>query len=267
MFIYLSKIAYFLMRPSNFLILLGVVGFILLLSRFQLAGRLFLCLSLIGLLIAGFSPAANWLILPLEDRFKRPEKLSGIDGVIILGGGIDTGIAATRGGVPMTKAAERVTVAAVLARKLPDAIFVYSGGAGHDPAADVSEAETASGLLVDLGVDPEHIVLENRSTNTWQNAVFTKNVLKPVQGQKWLLVTSAYHMPRAVGAFRAAGWSGIVPYPVDYRTRGREDRFRGFGDASSGLRRFDTAFREWLGLAAYWLSGRSAELFPGPREG
>jgi hypothetical protein len=70
-------------------------------------------------------------------------------------------------------------------------------------------------------------------------------------------------MPRAVGAFRRAQFL-VEAFPVDWRTRGSEDAFRPFATLGDGLRRTDTAVHEWVGLFAYWLSGKSSELFPAP---
>jgi uncharacterized SAM-binding protein YcdF (DUF218 family) len=70
-------------------------------------------------------------------------------------------------------------------------------------------------------------------------------------------------MPRAVGAFRAAGFA-IEPYPVDWRTRGPGELLWPFPTVGDGLKRTDTAAHEWIGLVAYWLAGKSAELLPGP---
>ena len=106
-------------------------------------------------------------------------------------------------------------------------------------------------------------LLEDRSRNTIENAVYSKEVARPKPGERWLLVTSAYHMPRAVGVFRKVGFT-VEPYPVDWRTRGAQDELRPFASVGDGLRRVDTAVREWVGLAVYWLTGRSSELFPGP---
>jgi uncharacterized SAM-binding protein YcdF (DUF218 family) len=70
-------------------------------------------------------------------------------------------------------------------------------------------------------------------------------------------------MPRAIGVFRRAGFP-VEPYPVDWRTRGKEDALRPFATVADGLRRTDTAVHEWIGLFAYWVSGKSSELFPAP---
>jgi uncharacterized SAM-binding protein YcdF (DUF218 family) len=105
--------------------------------------------------------------------------------------------------------------------------------------------------------------LEGRARNTIENAIYAKQLARPKLGERWLLVTSAYHLPRAVGAFRKVGFP-VEAYPVDWRTRGVRDLLRPFWSVGDGLRRVDTAVREWVGLAAYWMTGRSSELFPGP---
>nr|WP_244318518.1 YdcF family protein [Roseibium hamelinense] len=248
------------------MIVLGVVGAILLFTRFGGVGRAAVVLSLAGMLLLGLSPAANWLIQPLEDRFSRPSELQDISGVIVLGGSVDTVVTGARKDTALTSSGERLTIAARLARALPGAKIIHTGGHGVIIPSQATEAEGAARLFADFGIDPERVVLEDKSRNTWENAVLTKGVLQPQPGQKWLLVTSAYHMPRAVGVFEAAGWSGVVPYPVDYRTRGPEDVWRGFAGASTGMRRFDIAFKEWIGLAVYRLTGRSSAFFPGPAQ-
>lgn len=265
MFFYLSKIAFFFIQPSNALVALVVLGALMSLrARFQAWGRRFAFLGALGFVICGFSPAANLLILPLEDRFSRPEQLGTYDGVIILGGAVDTVISGARGDTALTLSGERLTIAARLARELPGADIIHTGGQGVIITGQTTESEGAARLFEDFGIDENRIVLEDASRNTWENAVLTKEIVKPRQGQSWLLVTSAFHMPRSMGVFEAAGWQGITPYPVDYRTRGAVDRTLGFNGASKGLRRFDLAFKEWVGLAVYWMTGRSSALFPGP---
>ena len=120
-------------------------------------------------------------------------------------------------------------------------------------------------LLESLGIPRARITLEDRSRNTVENAVLSKAIAQPKPGERWLLVTSAHHLPRAVGVFRKAGFP-VEAYPVDWRTRGPEDALRPFASVGDGLRRSDTAVREWVGLAVYWLTGRSSELFPAPTQ-
>jgi uncharacterized SAM-binding protein YcdF (DUF218 family) len=140
---------------------------------------------------------------------------------------------------------------------------VFSGGGGtllEDEAAEAGAVRRFAGAL---GIDPDRILVEDRSRTTEENAAFSKALVEPKPGERWLLVTSAWHMPRAVGCFRQAGF-GVTAYPVDFRTRGASDARRPFAFVSDGLRRVDVAAREWAGLLAYRLAGRVPELFPGP---
>ncbi|MBV9969593.1 MAG: YdcF family protein, partial [Xanthobacteraceae bacterium] len=129
-----------------------------------------------------------------------------------------------------------------------------------------SEADVVPALFESLGVPPGRIMLESRSRNTAENAVYSKALAAPKPGERWLLVTSAMHMPRAIGAFREAGFP-VEAYPVDYKTNGWQDLSGVIGSLSSGLRQTDTALHEWIGLVAYRLTGKSSALFPGPLPG
>jgi uncharacterized SAM-binding protein YcdF (DUF218 family) len=126
-----------------------------------------------------------------------------------------------------------------------------------------NEAEYALALFESFGIARERLTPEDKSHNTVENALFSKALADPKPGERWLLVTSAYHMPRAIGIFRRAGFA-VDAYPVDWRTRGRVDLVMPFDSLTGGLRRTDTAVREWVGLAAYRITGQSSALFPAP---
>lgn len=218
------------------------------------------------LLGGGLSPLGNWLICPLEQRFPRPpamEASEDIRGIIILGGGEDGRISTARGDLALNEAAERITEGARLARRMPRAKVVFSGGVGGLWPGETGGTRPVAQFFADMGIAPERIQLEARSRNTYENAVFTRDLVKPQPGERWVLVTSAYHIPRAVGAFRQAGFD-IAVYPVDYRTAGTGDLVRPFDGIPDGLKRADVAVKEWMGLVAYRLMGRSTSLFPAP---
>ena len=172
-------------------------------------------------------------------------------------------VSPARNEVALNEAAERMTAMAELARRYPQARIVFSGGSGRLILEGVSEASLAARLFESFGIAKERITLEDKSRDTLENARFTKELVQPKPGERWLLVTSAHHMPRSVGLFRAEGFA-VEAYPVDYRTRGAIDLLRFFSTVGDGLRRTDTATREWVGLFVYWITGRTAELFPGP---
>ena len=264
MFFPLSKILGFFAIPSNLIMTIGVLGLLLLPTRFARTGRAFAFASLIVLAVLGLSPLGNALIIPLEERFPAWGAADGApDGIIVLGGAISPDVSAARDEVALNEAAERLTVAAELARRYPEARILLSGGSGALIYEKSAEAPFAMRLLQGLGIVRARILLEDRSRNTVENAIFSKALAQPKPGERWLLVTSGHHLPRAMGVFRKVGFP-VEAYPVDWRTRGAKDVLRPFATVGDGLRRSDTAMREWVGLAVYWLMGRSSELFPAP---
>jgi len=264
MFFFLSKILGFFALPSNLLIVLGLVGIAIAVLRGGRAGGRLVVASLILLAILGFSPLSNALMLPLEQRFPPWDASRGAPaGIIVLGGAFDTIVSATRDDIPLTDAAERMTVSAALALKYPQARLIFSGGTGTLVYDGPTEGELARRFYASLGIPADRIAIEEESRDTAENAVLTKPLADPKPGERWLLVTSAYHMPRSIGVFRRVGFA-VEAYPVDYRTRGIEDLARPFPSLGEGLRRGDTAMREWIGLLMYRLAGRTSELFPGP---
>jgi uncharacterized SAM-binding protein YcdF (DUF218 family) len=263
MFFTVSKIAGFFAIPSNVVISIGCLGIALLATRRVRAGIWLIAASFIALAILGLSPVGNALMIPLEQRFPPWDAARGPpDGIIVLGGAISPDVSMARNEVVLNEAAERMTVAAELARRYPNARILFSGGRG-ELLPGASEAPFAFRLLQTFAIPRDRILLEDRSRNTFENAVYSKQIARPMPGERWLLVTSAYHLPRAIGVFRKVGFP-VEPYPVDWRTRGTEDALRPFATVGDGLRRVDTAVREWVGLAVYWITGRSPELFPGP---
>ena len=264
MFFVLAKILGFFALPSNILITLGILGILLMPTRFARGGRRLAVASLLLLAVFGLSPLANGIILPLEERFPAwRDGGAAPAGIIALGGALDTVVSAARDEVILNEAAERMTIVAELARRFPQARIVFSGGSGRIIYDGPTEAALAARLFESFGIARERILLEDRSRDTDENGRFTRDLVKPKPGERWLLVTSAHHMPRSIAVFRAAGFA-VEAYPVDFRTRGAIDLLRPFSNLGDGLRRTDTAMREWVGLLTYRLSGRTTELFPGP---
>jgi uncharacterized SAM-binding protein YcdF (DUF218 family) len=262
MFFVLSKTFGLLALPTNFMIILGLIGAVLTLTRLARPGRGLMVTAILLLMIAGFTPLCNLVLAPLEDRFPAWDPAKGApDGIVVLGGPIDPDLSLVHG-MPVTLGgADRLIQAAALARRYPDARILFTGGSANLVSTNAKEADQAAELLMSLGVPKERLILERQSRNTYENAVFSRAMVMPKPGERWLLVTSAYHMPRSVGLFRKAGFP-VEPYPVDWRVTSVSD-FETF--SVQGLRRTDIAVREWVGLVAYWLRGRTDQLFPGPQ--
>jgi uncharacterized SAM-binding protein YcdF (DUF218 family) len=264
MFFVLSKSLAFLTVPSNDLILAAGVGAALLFTRFERAGRISVALSIGLIAVAGLSPLGPALVSVLEERFPPWDAARAAPiGFIILGGAIDPEISEARASPALNGAAERITIVAELALRYPSARFIFSGG-NANMFGGPAEADQVMRLFESFGISPDRIVLERRSRNTVENAVFSKELAAPKPGESWAVVTSAIHMPRAIGAFRAAGFD-VAAYPVDWRTRGAEDRSTILLIFTWGLAATDAAAHEFLGLVSYWLTRQSSELFPGPK--
>ncbi len=263
----ISKIFWTLAQPSNLLLLALLVSAVT--ARIWPApARRLLLTSAIALFLVTFLPIGQWLLLPMERRFSELRDMPDhVDGIVVLGGGVDVGPTMGRGYVELNEGAERLTVSADLARLHPEARLIYSGYKGRLVGAK-GEAPDIAAFYVRAGVERDRITVEGDSRNTYENAIFSKRLAEPGADEVWLLVTSAYHMPRAVGVFRKLGWS-VVPAPVDFR-RPRDLDLRYYlsmiaqPHVSNRLSELDLAAKAWAGMFAYRLMGRTSALFPKP---
>ena len=178
MFFYLAKVLGFLLQPSTLIALLIGYGSILIWTGWARWGRRFVSIGAILLLVAGLSPLGNVLILPLEDRFPRAD----LDappppaGFVILGGAEDRLVGIARNAPALNEAAERLVEAAVLARRFPEAKIAFSGGTPDCSIRPVTR-QRARGLLTALGVPRDRLILEAKSRDTYENAVYLKEEL------------------------------------------------------------------------------------------
>jgi uncharacterized SAM-binding protein YcdF (DUF218 family) len=264
MFFTLSKVLGFFALPSNAMLVAGLIGLLLMrMKRTARAGRRLVTAAMVLFLVCGLLPVGKLLMTPLEERFPPWDPARGApDGIVVVGGAIDPEYT-LRPHSGLTEAAERITVIAELARSYPSAKILYSGGDGHLMPRGGNEAQTAAALFESFGIPGSRIMLEDKSRTTAENAAFSRQMVMPKPGERWLLVTSAWHMPRSVGAFRKAGFA-VEAYPVDYGTNGFADLWSPFNSVTAGLGRTDRAMREWVGLLVYWLTGRSSAQFPAP---
>jgi uncharacterized SAM-binding protein YcdF (DUF218 family) len=260
----LSKLLWPLVTPGNALLLLLAIGAGLLFTRWRRAGRRLVLAVTIGLAAVAVLPVGDWIVAPLENRFPRPVPPAHVDGVVVLGGAVESERFVERGEIGLNAAAERFTALIELARRYPQARLVYTAG---DPslrgvAPNPREAVAARRLYASLGFEAARIAFEDEARNTFENAVDAKALARPEPGETWLLVTSAWHMPRAIGVFRRQGWP-VVAWPVDYTTTGRLWPGKGI-ELAGELAMIDRGAREWAGLVAYRLLGYTDALFPGP---
>jgi uncharacterized SAM-binding protein YcdF (DUF218 family) len=258
-----GKLVWAVLQPGNLLVLCLIAGIFLFLVSRGRHGRLLVGLAALGFILLAVAPIGPAMLLALEQRLPRPAALpEQIDGILVLGGAVEPALSLSYGETVFNSAVARVLGGIALARRHPEAKFALIGGEGGFVSIGLPESRATLGFVVEQGIAPERVVLEERSRSTHENAVFTKELIRPAPGATWILVTSAYHMPRAVASFDAVGWP-VIPYPVDYKI----DPQTGLGANFSlldGLGASTLAGKEWAGLLGYRLMGWTRRLFPEP---
>jgi uncharacterized SAM-binding protein YcdF (DUF218 family) len=264
MFFIASKIFEFVGSSSHLALAILACGVGLAYTRHARCGRRLTTLGAAVLLVMAFGPVGHMLAVPLETRFpSQPDDIDPPDGIIVLGGAVDQALTAIHDRVSFGQAADRVIAPIALLRRYPKARLVFTGGAGTLRATTLTEAWAVRRFWRAVGVDEGNVVYEDRSRNTFENAVFSRELVKPRESERWLLITSAMHMPRAVGVFRKAGFP-VIAYPVDFRTNGEFWSVGVPGDTGSAIAMLEYAMHEWVGLVAYRLTGKTDAVFPAP---
>lgn len=265
MFFWLSKIFWFLVHPLN-LVFVGIcLVAVFLALKWIRAARIAAFALAAGCLFVATVPVGAYVLGHLEDRFPaNPELPFRIDGIVVLGGVINAGLSRARGTPQVSSGIERIAEVGTLLRHSPTARVVFTGGSGDPLRPELKEAHHMPDVFRWFGIEPGRVIFEDRSRNTAENALFAYRMAQPKPGETWVLVTSAFHMPRSVGAFRKAGWN-IIPFPVDYLTSGRDTLSAGF-NFGSRIGAFAAALHESLGLFFYWLTDRTGAFFPGPEQ-
>ncbi|WP_290698017.1 YdcF family protein [Amphritea sp.] len=257
LFFILSKLFWVIVNPGNLLILLLVLA--LLKGWKTLSSSIALCLLFIT-----FYPAGNLLLQPLEKRFSLPVTLpENIAGVIVLGGAEEAELSSIWQQPQFNMAAERDMAILPLMQRYADVPIILTGGSGSVRKPEFRGADVLQSWLQGQQLD-HRVIFERDSRNTFENAIYSQGVLPAGiefnDSRGWLLVTSAYHMPRSVGIFRAQGWN-VIPYPVDYYSMPA-----GFNsvraDLGKNLHELSIGVREWVGLGAYFLTDKTDQLFP-----
>lgn len=260
----LSKLAWAALQPMSLILILVAVGLALTFTRFKLLARFSLGIAATLVMVLAFSTFGHMAIGALEDRFPRkvspPEPVTGI---IVLGGGMDADVNEIRRGYELNRSGDRFVEALRLALLYPESRIVISGGADMLGDGTDTEAEAGARFFEAFGVARSRLILEDMSRTTGENAARIRERLAIQPGETWLLVTSAFHMPRSMGLFRKSGLD-VVPWPADYLSSGAEGiRLKLFSPAEN-MAVATMAIREWLALLSYWVTGRIDDLIPSP---
>jgi uncharacterized SAM-binding protein YcdF (DUF218 family) len=262
LFFWISKLAWLLLTPDSVILILLVAAWALLRRGAYRSARRVLGLVVTAMILIATLPLGEWLLYPLERRFPaNPVLPARVDGIIVLGGSEDAVRSAFWNQTELGESAERDLAFLMLARRYPDARLVFAGGSGSLARQEYKGADVAKRLFEEQGLDLARITFESRSRNTCENVKYTQALVRPTPDQTWILVTTAWHMPRSFGIFSKAGWV-TIPYPVDHWTDSAH-LLRVDLDLAGHLRDLTYGVKEWIGLAAYYATGRTSSLFPG----
>lgn len=261
LFFIASKIFWLFFSPDILLVLLFVICLFLFWIKATKKALILLHILIIFCVITTFFPVGKWMLVPLETQFSTPDPMpETIDGVIVLAGAENLELSKEWSAAQLGDACERYIAFIDLMNRYPDSKHVFTGGIGSLSERQMDSADVAKLVFKELHIDTTHIVFENKARNTYENAVLTKKIISPRPGEKWILITSASHMPRSVGIFQKIGWP-VIPYPVDYRTH-KTRPFQYSVNFSNNLSYLNGAFREWIGLTAYYLTGKTESFLP-----
>lgn len=261
MFFELSKIFWTLVQPLNALCLLAVMGF---LWRFfwPRAGQRMMNIALAMILLFGILPIGPLALAWMERQYPAPAALpEKIDGIIVLGGGFNSYLTKTTGHIVANDNVDRFFCFVDLSRQYPGAKLVFSGGQGDILNRDAMESQDARLFFKMTGMNEGAVLYETRSRNTYENALYTKELVKPREGENWVLVTSAFHMPRSVGVFEQLKWK-VIPYPCDPKTDGTYDLTNSLPSVGGNFSSLNLVAKEIIGLIVYNLTGKSAFILP-----
>ncbi|XAT61171.1 YdcF family protein [Rhodobacteraceae bacterium Araon29] len=259
-FFVVSKLVWFAFRPENFLLVVLLIGLFLIRGKHSLIGKLCLRAVLVMSILIGTFPVGELLLRPLEARFQSNPNLDNIAGIIVLGGAEREEVSKFWGIPSINEAGDRFLAGIILAKRFPGAKILFTGGSGKIASELDGNADVAKAIFVSSGIDENRLLLEGRARNTAENAKYSLALLDGKNVGNWVLVTSAFHLPRSIGVFCKNGWTSLTPYPVDHRTAGY--KFRIGWDFADNLNELNFATKEWLGLLAYRITGRTNSIFP-----
>lgn len=256
-----SKILWSILNPESLLLIsLSIIIFLFVRRKDNIAKKL-LYFTVSIFMVIGFLPIGSWLIYPLETHFPSHPKLpERVDGIILLGGSFITSTSQSWNKVQTNQYADRIHDFLALIHQYPTAKAIFTGGSANVTNQRHTEAYFAEQLFNRIGIKKNRIIYENKARNTFENVIYTKQIAQPQPEETWIVVSTAYHLPRAVGIFCKQNWN-IIPYPADFHTN-PEELLAPSLNLSGNLQQLNEGIHEWLGLTAYYLTGKTNQWLP-----
>ena len=257
---YLSKILWLLLNPYNLFIFVNLITIFFYIFRLKKISIFLFLINFVFLLTISILPIGNFLIHKLEKEYHLANKVSNnLDGVLVLGGATSPYLFKEFNQVSVNGSAERLIESVKIIRKFENAKIVFSGGSGVLDMPDFGHSDSAKFFYETVGIDTQRIIFENISRNTYENILLSKDIVNPKNTEKWLLITSAFHMKRAILVGKKHKWN-FITYAVDFKTQ-KKIKFKPSFNLLSNLTSFQKASHEWLGLLSYFLMNRTDRIF------
>ena len=257
---YLSKIIWVLLNPFNIFVLFTILTIILYLVSFRKLSITIFFINSLYLILISFLPIGNYLIYKIEKEFHSNFIISEkLDGILILGGATNPLMYKEFNEISLNSSAERLIESVTIIKKFKNSKIIFSGGSGVINRPDLGHSQVARSFYKKIGIDESRIIFEDNSRNTYENILFSKKLANPKKNEKWLLITSASHMRRAMLIGSKINWE-FIPYAVDFRTM-KKFRFLPSLNLLSNINSFQHGSHEWMGLISYYLMKRTDKIF------
>ena len=256
----LSDLSWAFLQPGGVVIILLLLALLFLsFGAHRTAGRL-LALSIIMIILPALIPIQALLVNPLENRLSPPNPMpERVDGIIVLGGAVNWTASQGRGQLNVNGGAERVLAGAALKKRYPDATLVFTG-IYRDIIPKEFTTQFDNNFFFGSEYERGQVIFLGEARSTYEEAIVSQKYLNIRANERWMLVTSAYHMPRAYLSFKAQGLE-LIPYPVDYSSAG-DLRYRPSLFFIGKLAKLDETVREWGALLIYRYLGRTTQFLP-----
>ena len=260
MIFFLSKTLWLLLNPFNLFLLLIFLSLLGKFFNYYRLSKIIFSFILVLFLISVVLPSGSFLIYLLEKNFHSqvnlPEK---IDGILILAGATDPFLSKEHKTISLNGSAERLIESVQLINKYPMAKVIFAGGSGSLEYPELSHSEVAKKFFSLFDIDINKIYFENKSRNTYENILFAKERFNPNINEKWIIVTSAFHLTRAMNIGKKLNWQ-FIPYATDFKAP-KKFLWKFNKNLFINLQEFDLASHEWLGLIYYYYMGRSYKIY------
>ena len=256
---YFSKYFWLIFNPFNLFIF--IIFFALIINFFSkgFLNKILFFLIFVSFIITGVMPTGKYLIYTLEkefhDKIILPDK---IDGILILSGASNPELTEEFNQINLSGSVERLTESIQLINQYPLAKIIFSGGSGTLKKFSLTQGEVVKMLFNNFDIDTSKIIFELNARNTYENILLSKKIANPMPSENWLLVTSAFHMSRAMNVAETLEWT-FIPFAVDFKV---SKNFFWLPSLNffENMNTFQFSSHEWIGLLAYYLMGRSNKI-------